>query len=725
MSGLQRFGTGLADPLLGTAQVVSHVLPDPPEGTPSFDAVMKQREADIRAGSKPADVVSTTLDPQGRASHTTTKQTMPDPMRTLGNIVSPMNLMAPAKTLGEATLARRVGSAAVQGGLIGGMQPVTDDHFYREKTLQVGGGALVGGLLPGVESGTKAIGAWLTGLKGEEAIKDKATQAILSRIEKDRSGGGPTTQDMLDLINTTPGKPLTIADVGGENLKALMGRIARSPGEARQIITEFLNDRDLNAGLRLDKDVAGTFGGQSAFETFDAMKQGRSIAAKPLFEKAYEGGSMAPLKDQFETAYSDAGRVLADANKAVSDAQNRITQAAARQSQAGNDVYATSGANQDMRAAQFELQEAQKGVDRAVQVRQDIASRVQEARDDIASGKKGAVWSPRIQQFLDNPRIQSGIKRGLVIERDTALAEGRAMNPSDYAIVGTDEQGEPIIGKVPTMRLLAVAKEGLDRILQSPSMRNELTQELNKEGVAVDQVRREFLKELDGINPDYKAARAQWGGDTQSMVALKAGQDFLKAHPDQIKSTVQDMSPSDKEFYKLGAASSLRKIIAQTGAQGDEARRIVGNAYTRAQLRPLFDDNASYEKFIDSVKAETTMFQTRFATLGGSQSAARLAEDQSAPDYMGMAHGLQGTVSAAHGNYPGAVYHATRFLEKFLPKGNPNVNKEIARFLTLPGGEAVNRVNAATAGMPVPPQPIAPALVPTAVDTTTPAQRGQ
>ena len=37
-----------------------------------------------------------------------------------------------------------------------------------------------------------------------------------------------------------------------------------------------------------------------------------------------------------------------------------------------------------------------------------------------------AIWSPRLQQFLDNPRIQQGLAVGMKIERDTALAEGRA-----------------------------------------------------------------------------------------------------------------------------------------------------------------------------------------------------------------------------------------------------------------------------------------------------------
>jgi hypothetical protein len=45
------------------------------------------------------------------------------------------------------------------------------------------------------------------------------------------------------------------------------------------------------------------------------------------------------------------------------------------------------------------------------------------------------------------------------------------------------------------------------------------------------------------------------------------------------------------------------------------------------QLRPLFGQQADYDKFVNSVMAERQMFQTKTPVMGGSQTATRIAED--------------------------------------------------------------------------------------------------
>ena len=546
------------------------------------------------------------------------------------------------------------------------------------------------------------LGKWITNAKGPDAVNDKALQTILSRIQADEKGGGPTAQDMLDMLATAPDKPQILADVGGENLLSLVGRIARTPGDAKQIIRQFIAERDLNAGLRTTADIKSALGSESAFHTFDALKRARSLSAKPLFEKAYEGGSLAPLKDQFETAFSDLGREESEAQKEIASAQNRVTAAAARQSQAGDNVYAVNGANEDMRAAQAQLQFAQQRLEAVQSSKAESLEVLRQAQDDIASNKPGAVWTPRIQQFLGNPRIQQGIQRGLRIERDEAMAEGRAMNPSDYAIVGQDENGNAVVGKVPTMRLLAVAKEGLDRMLQSSEFRNELTGELNKEGVALDKLRGAYLKELDRLNPEYKTARAQWGGDTQSMQALRMGEDIFKMKPEAIAEAVENASPGDREFMRLGAAAKLREIVAKTGERGDESLRITGgdkpDSYIKQQLRALFGNDQEYQRFINAVGSEHRMFRTGAKALSGSPTAERGAEDVSTSEIgLAAAHGLRGALEVVHGN-PWSAYHLARAWEHLRPpKVDQELNAAIARNLIAPPRTLLSAVQ----GLPV------------------------
>lgn len=568
--------------------------------------------------------------------------------------------------------------------------------------------------------GVTKLTEWVKGLAGEDAVKDRAVNQILDRIVKDQKAGGATFQDMLDLVNATPNKPMTIADVGDANLKSLLGRVARSPGDAKSIMAEFMNNRDLNAGTRVTTDVMDAAGSSSRVYADEALKAARSIQAKPLFDKAYEGGSLAPLREQFESANAVAARAESDAAREVAHAETRITEAARREQQAGDNVYGVNGAREDRRAAEAQRAFAQEKLAQAQAEKQMIAERLAQAQEDIATNKPGAVWSPRIQEYLDNPRVKRGIQRGLVIERDAALNERRTMNPSEYAIVGVDEAGNPIVGKVPNMRLLAVAKEGLDAMVFGDEFRNKFGQ-LDKEGVEIDKMRRGLVAELDRLNPDYRAAREQWGGDTQSMVALKAGQGIFKMDPEAIESLLHGSSPegiaaalegkvpqevidqavdratkgmsaSDREFFRLGAANEMRKIIESTGERGDETRRLIATTRGKRQLRAMFDSQEEFDRFFKALNAEHLMFDTWSKTYGGSQTAERVAEDSTAA---GIGHALHGAYSAARGNIVGAGHSLARAASRLLPKQDPRVAAEQARILTDPAAEAIAKVQAA------------------------------
>ena len=108
----------------------------------------------------------------------------------------------------------------------------------------------------------------------------------MDRMRQDANAGGPSATDMLDMLTAAGAehKPQMLADVAGENVKGLTGRIAREPGEGKQIIAKALNDRDIGAGSRLADDVnAGISGGGSAHDTVEALMQARSAAAQPRY----------------------------------------------------------------------------------------------------------------------------------------------------------------------------------------------------------------------------------------------------------------------------------------------------------------------------------------------------------------------------------------------------------------------------------------------------------
>jgi hypothetical protein len=180
----------------------------------------------------------------------------------------------------------------------------------------------------------------------------------------------------------------------------------------------------------------------------------------------------------------------------------------------------------------------------------------------------------------------------------------------------------------PSMRLLDAVKRGYDDIVEGFRDPVSGRLNLNQYGRAVNQVRAAYVKNLRDKFPEYGQALDAWGGPSQSLGALKAGQGFMNRESGEIEGYLSNLTPGDKEFYKLGAAQALRKVINKTGEEGNEARRLL-TTDIRQKLRPLFDDDASYEKFLHSVDAENRMFKTNTDVMKGSQTQERAMADTS------------------------------------------------------------------------------------------------
>jgi hypothetical protein len=368
-----------------------------------------------------------------------------------------------------------------------------------------------------------------------------------------------------------------------------------------------------------------------------------------------EGGSTAPLSQQFENALDTANAAVTKASREVEKAEARVTQASAKQSQAGDRVHSVSAANRARQFADDTLKEARTRLQQEQQQKEEILSHLRKSYEDGELDEngnpriKGAVYSPRIARLLTNPRIKQGIARGAQIERDIADGEGRAFNPREYAIVGTDAAGEPIVGQVPNMKLIAVAKEGLDAMLESDAYRDPLTRRLNKAGRAVKILRDGLINEVDRLNPDYKPARDKWAGDSAVISALKDGQNFNKWRPEDVKEFFDESNESEKEAFRIGAADTMRDNLSKTVIAGDPSKAIVNSARARQQLMPMFRTESDATQFLDRVKRARTMFNTPVEVLRGSPTAAREAED------IARREGLESAATALHAAHAAAM----------------------------------------------------------------------
>jgi hypothetical protein len=619
MSPLDRFGTGLKDPIEGGAQLLTHVLPDaivkpvnqfnnwladktglveklPPGG---MDEEAEQREKTIQAQT-----------PKGI-----------DWWRIAGDVASPANYAGPASVLGDANMARRIGSAAIQGATTGMMQPVASQGSFAEKKAeQAIAGTVTGGAVGAIAEPVAHLARWVTGVHGQDAVNDKAVQQVLARVQSDQKGGGASFQDMLDLANATPGKPMAFADVADENAKGLLGKIARAPGDAKAHIAKFFRDRDIDTGTRVSTDISNELGGGARYYVDQALQDARSKAAKPLYEKAFANHK--PLDSTY------------------------------------------------------------------------------------------------LEELLDtNPRIQQGMKKGWAIERDEAQGEGRPLDATSYGITSIDPDGTINLGQVPNLKLWNVVKKGLDA--QIEAAKDPLTGRLTQEGVAISKLKNGVLRELDRLSPDYRAAREAWGGPTVSMAAMRQGQNIFKMEPEEIEDSFRKMTGNEREFFKLGAANTMRKMVQKTGEKGDEVRQLM-LPYAKRQMRAMFPDDASFERFFASLNAEHKMWQAWASTYAGSNSADKLAEDMRA-DTTAASHGVRGLHAATEGRWLPAIGHGLQAVGRYLKPEDPRLSMAKAKLYTAPPADTIAKLQAATKGMPT--IRIYPNAVPGVAAATTPDQK--
>jgi Cell Wall Hydrolase len=324
------------------------------------------------------------------------------------------------------------------------------------------------------------------------------------------------------------------------------------------------------------------------------MVASRSAAAQPLYDKALQGGSTAPLEKQFEAAFGDASNQVSDAAKALNSAKQQQLLAKAKAAQAGENVYSTSAANREGQAADAAVSQAQRVLEDAQQNQQAIRARLQRAQADGTANAPGAIWNPRIQQFLDDPIVKPAIAQGVRIQRLEALAKGEKFNPSEYAITGTDEKGEPIVGSVPNMRTLNVVKKGLDAMVEST--KDPITGRLSEEGRSIDMVRRSFLGELDKANPDYAAARNAWAGPSQVQDAYnqglgiftnRSGPSGVNTTPGALASWMKTATDSEKEAAKIGARAAFHQQMSSAADPAAKAAALAGKAANQQKLAAI------------------------------------------------------------------------------------------------------------------------------------------
>lgn len=456
------------------------------------------------------------------------------PASILGEITQPLNWITPGASL--LTKAGPLVRGALSGGVSSLLQPVKGDENFWETKAQQGGAGLVLGF--GFSLGGKAAGAGIRKLgewildRHPDAMHNQAVSVVLDNIAKSKKG--MTATDAIKLVSAAnkgmaQGKDkrmMTLSDLKGMN--RLGGTVYRRSDVGHQMATDLYDKRDPYAAVRLRAEIAKHIhSGDTMFETTEALREARSAAAEPLYEKL--------------------------------------------------------------------------------------------------DGLHG-IWSPRLQEFLENPKIKEGLKVGFESERDRALGEGRPFNPKALGVDISDPNNITFLG-VPTMRMLDMAKRGLDAVIKDS--RDGFTGKLNSRGVDFEIMRKGYLGEIDKLDKThvYKEARDAWAGPSRSLDSISEGYAIFQGKPEEIAARFAKLDPGEREFYRIGVADAIIEKIEKAGMSSDEAKQIANSNWARRQLRVVFDDDKDFNKFMKSVTTETNMFNSMRKIAGGSDSAERLTAD--------------------------------------------------------------------------------------------------
>lgn len=259
---------------------------------------------------------------------------------------------------------------------------------------------------------------------------------------------------------------------------------------------------------------------------------------------------------------------------------------------------------------------------------------VPQLTDDMLAGAKAkagplydkaygapAVTSDKITDILNTPFGQKALAQAVTI------AKNERVNPNALS-VDFNAAGEPVMRARPSMRTLDLVKRGMDDVLEG--YRDTTTGRLNlgESGQAELGVKRDFLSELDRLNPAYKKARAAYSGPAQELDVIRKGQDAFKAPPDALSFDVSKMAPAKRPLLQLGYRDALSKAGDNYRLSSNPYDMTLGTPAAESRLLSVYGADEGAGNLLRLRDIERNMQSTSNDILGNSKTAQRNIADK-------------------------------------------------------------------------------------------------
>jgi hypothetical protein len=233
--------------------------------------------------------------------------------------------------------------------------------------------------------------------------------------------------------------------------------------------------------------------------------------------------------------------------------------------------------------------------------------------------KKDFMSSDHLDSLLKRPAMKNILKNA----QDDVSNAGNDASALGYSF---NEAGDVVFHKAPSMEALDQIKKTLTRAVQMGKRNPKPNQ------YSLQNLERDFRKELIKLNPAYGKALSAYSGKSQSMDMLDEGMKYDKLAPEQLTKKINGLSPNDKEFYRMGVARKVLDVARSRTHGANKALAIFGSPKKEAALRPLFKSVDEFNAFKNSMEMENQMHSTYSRVTGGSPTVQLQEEGQALGD---------------------------------------------------------------------------------------------
>lgn len=281
---------------------------------------------------------------------------------------------------------------------------------------------------------------------------------------------------------------------------------------------------------------------------------------------------------------------------------------------------------------------------------------------EAAFANQQPVASTVIDELWGRPDFQDGVKQGIRIIKNEHAGGDASGRLTDAMFEGFEEGTGDLnllFKQVPSLRVLDAGKRGLDAKITAET--DPITGKMTQLGRSFEIMRSRLVKELDRLTTIdgkslYAEARAAWAGPATLKDAAWRGRKAIGNDPEVIKRTMDKMSPSELEAFRVGAAKELMERINAKDFNADTARALFNSPKMQKTLRLLAPNRNDFADMAKVIANEMNYASTRRVVSGGSQTAFRTAmrEETDNPEIATIAGNMLG------GNFGTAVANTAR-----------------------------------------------------------------